>query len=242
MEQDFLQLDLRLGNSTIWFGTPTWRDFSGAEISRSLAAEIMHGKSVGVGVCGYNVEEPMNTYARWKLGLDGLYDVMVGIRWPGSQIRSAFWLACLRADKAGEMLAAELAGLPVEVLSFIGHSLGGRVVLRMLSMGLKCRTAVLAAAAVDDESLEPGERFGMAPAMAERVLVVYSRRDDVLAKAYRFAKLDQALGRVGPQRPWRLPTNVELADLSLEIGGHSGYVNSKAFFAAVRSAERREAA
>lgn len=167
---------------------------------------------------------------------------VVGVRWPGSKIAWAFWLACMRADKAGEKLAAELVGLPVESLSLIGHSLGCRVVLQALSRGLECRTAVLAAAAVDDESLEYGERFGMAPAMAERILVAFSRRDGVLAKAYRFARIDKALGRVGPQRPWKLPMSVGLADLSLEIGGHSDYVNSKAFFAAWRNAERREVA
>lgn len=241
MEQDFLQLDLRRGDSTIWFGSPTWLDFSGDEIGREQASQILRGMRVGVFVHGYNVEEPMATYARWLFGVDGLYDVVVGVRWPGSQIEWAFWLACLRADKAGALLAAELSGLAAESISLVGHSLGCRVVLQALSKGLTCRTAVLAAAAVDDESLEPGERFGMAPAMAERVLVAYSRRDEVLAKAYRFAKLDQALGRVGPQRPWKLPMSVELADLSREIGGHSGYVNSKAFFAAWRNAERRVA-
>lgn len=231
MDLDFLQLDLRNGNSTVWFGVPRFMDQFGAEIPDDDVLDMARNKRVCVLIHGYNVEEPLDSCSRFILALRHAYDIFIVVRWPGSQMALAFWLAEMRANKAGNFIKDIL--IPVERvashLTIMAHSLGARVALRALERGLNCSLLVLAGAAVDDESLEPGEEFGIAPVAAKKVLVAYSLQDGVLARAYWFASLDNALGRVGPQHPGRLGKNVSCVDLSASVAGHSDYSAARSF-------------
>ncbi|NUN03782.1 MAG: alpha/beta hydrolase [Bryobacteraceae bacterium] len=80
-----------------------------------------------------------------------------------------------------------------------GHSLGARVILKALSAGLKVGTVLLAAAAVDNESLKT--EFSAAPANAERIYNGYNPSDKVLQFAYTAWEWDTALGEEGEETP-----------------------------------------
>lgn len=117
------------------------------------------------------------------------------------------------APIAGERLARFLAGLPnLLVLSFVGHSLGCRVVLEcvraLLTMrGPAIRRVVLMAAAVPDFMVSAGGVLAGATQAAGEVLVLHSTSDAVLHYAFPPGQtiaglgegfLPVALGRLGP--------------------------------------------
>ena len=132
-------------------------------------------------------------------------DAMVEVRdWAGN----ASWrTARENADREAELLAAELAALPAEErdsLVVVGHSLGGRIVVRALSRlndrGCKVKQAVVLAAALpcDDESIG-----GFAAASCAPAVIVCNPRDPMLKYGYRpfGGERAQALGTAGPAAP-----------------------------------------
>ena len=111
------------------------------------------------------------------------------------------------ADHEAELLAAELAALPEEErdrLVVVGHSLGGRIVVRALSRlndrGCKVKQGVVLAAALpcDDESIG-----GFAAASRAPAVIVRNPRDTMLKYAYRpfGGERAHALGAAGPAAP-----------------------------------------
>ena len=231
-----LCLNLRKGNSTILFGAaPEWSEFpSDTHLTNEQAAARLSGRRVLVLIHGYNVEDVWGAFAEVALQVSPWYDAIVGVPWPGSKLDLAFWLARMRAGKAGKMLAAALAPIKAvaAALDIEGHSLGCMVALETLTAGLRCRNLILTAAAVDNESIQVGERYWDATQRAERVLVAYSRHDPVLAGAYRFAMVDRALGLTGPETPKFCATWVIRLDLSSVISGHSEYKRCPELFEA----------
>jgi len=243
-----LTLNLRRGTSTMRFGeAPAWSlfgrnhglsEFVGENASPTVtptkAAAICSGKRV---IClwhGYRVEDPTNAYLQILARLEGLYDVAILGWWPGSDWLLGFWFAGRRADEAGRRAAAALAPIAALASAFDieGHSLGCRVTMEALGNGLTVRNAILAAPAIDNESLQQGERYGYAVCRARRVLVAHSERDDVLREMYLIGKQDRALGLRGAQdRAWCAP-NISFVDCSATAGGHSAYKSDPTFFAA----------
>lgn len=132
-------------------------------------------------------------------------DAMVEVRdWGGN----ASWrTARENADREAELLATELVALPAEErdrLVVVGHSLGGRIVVRALcrlnDQGCKVKQAVVLAAALpcDDESIG-----GFAAASRAPTVVVRNPRDPMLKYGYRpfGGERAQALGAAGPAAP-----------------------------------------
>lgn len=230
-----ITLSLRRGASTMWFGGPEWAEADGAQLTPEAAAIRLLGKRVLVLVHGYRVNDALDAYARIGIHVDGLYDEIVGVLWPGSHLLLGYVFAQWRAGRAGQLLAAALRPLRA-TLDIEGHSLGCRVTMEALRAGgIYPRNVILTAPAVDNESLERGERYGAACAAAHRVVVAHSRRDDVLRTAYTLGSWDRALGLSGPERPERCPSNVVCLDLTAEIGGHSDYKRCMGLFTAWRS-------
>lgn len=111
------------------------------------------------------------------------------------------------ADAAAERLADELIALPAEErarLTLVGHSLGGRVVVRALARlgqrGLKVQRAVVMAAAIpaDDADI-----VDFAAATLKPVEIVCNERDTMLKFGYRpfGGEKSAALGAVGMAAP-----------------------------------------
>lgn len=117
------------------------------------------------------------------------------------------------APLAGQRLAAYLSRLPnLQVLHFVGHSLGCRVVLECIKQLAslphpQIRRVVLMAAAVPDFMVTAGGALAGAIELAESVLVLHSTSDIVLHYAFPPGQtmaghgegfLPIALGRFGP--------------------------------------------
>lgn len=124
------------------------------------------------------------------------------------------------ADVAVEMLAARLAALPEPVrtdLTLVGHSLGGRIVVKTLARlaerDLKVGRGVALAAALpaDDPALETAGRGSRKP-----FVLINNPKDGTLKYAYRVARgvHGPALGLVGPVAPHE---NVQAVSVPAEI-------------------------
>ena len=111
------------------------------------------------------------------------------------------------ADAAAERLADELIALPSaerERLTLVGHSLGGRIVVRAMARlglrGLKVRKAVVMAAALPFDDADIAD---FAAATVEPVEIVCNERDTMLKIGYRpfGGEGAAALGAVGVAAP-----------------------------------------
>ena len=105
------------------------------------------------------------------------------------------------------------------------HSMGCRLALETLDLasGKLVRNLFMAAPAVQNESIQIGERYGKATQICDHVYVFHSRNDGVLRWLFRGAEFDRALGYNGPQDMDQIPSNVSVIDLSETVDGHSGY-------------------
>lgn len=134
---------------------------------------------------------------------------------PGAEVSAYSWdgncawqKARANADAAAKRLADELAALPAkerERLTLVGHSLGGRIVVRSLARlarrGVKVRRAVVMAAAIPHADADVA-RF--AAASIEPVEIVCNPRDAMLKWGYRSfgGEGSAALGEVGVPAPF----------------------------------------
>jgi esterase/lipase superfamily enzyme len=231
-----LRLNLRRGESTLRFGAPEWSIPDGDVVAREYATAQLAGKRVLALIHGYNVRDAMDAYARIALHVYDLYDVIVAVTWPGSPVLLGFWWARRRAAKAGKLLALALGNIPMRELDIEGHSLGCCVALETVVSGLAVRDLILAAAAVDNESIEYGERYGEAISRMRRVLIAYSARDEALQWGYRLAAWDTALGLAGPRRGQWIPQSIQSLNVSETVAHHGDYKSDERFFRAWRNA------
>lgn len=238
-----LRLNLRKGDSTIRFGdVPAWSEVDGPELTPAQVAARINGKRVLVLVHGYNVTDAFDAYCRIEshletrneYGITPWYDEVIGAALPLSRLEWAFWLAVMRAGKAGRLLAAALEDFEPAALDIEAHSLGCMVTLEALDHGLYCRNAILTAAAVDNESIQEREKYALAVQRAGRILVAYSRHDPVLRGAYKIGMWDNALGLTGPQNPARCNRRIESLDCSDVVDAHGAYKRCEMLFDAWR--------
>lgn len=125
---------------------------------------------------------------------------------------------------------------PMTRVNLFTHSLGARVALAMLEKygnPGNLKTAVLAAAAVDSDSLETGKEFANAGSRIEQLHIAYSREDSVLRHIYEGYSIDsdngtsmwwRALGRIGMKSPAKVSGNVQQKDFTSEWGSDHGAV------------------
>jgi pimeloyl-ACP methyl ester carboxylesterase len=231
-----LSLNIRANDtSTIWFGTPTWFEADGPKLTEEQVAERLNGQRMLILAHGYNTGDPLDFYSRINLHIGNKYDVVAGLSWPGSHLGFAFWLAVIRAAKAGRLLTEALGSFTPASIDIEGHSLGCAVTMEALDHGLKVRNCILTAAAIDNESIQRDKKYALAVKRAETLLVAYSRHDKVLSRAYRLGMLDKALGYNGPQDPAECDKRVKLLDCSKWVNEHSQYRKCEPFFDAWRS-------
>ncbi|WP_442430349.1 DUF726 domain-containing protein [Nitrospira sp. T9] len=169
-----------------------------------------------------------------------LETVLADAHWPGD----AAWgiadlvdflvypVAVTTAKKAGLVLASHLARMPnLEIVHFIGHSLGCRVILetiRALGARPQVGKVCLMAAAVPVFQVEWGGRLEPAMVRARKVLVLYSGSDIVLTLTFPPGQFAAGSGEgflptaLGHERP--IPSVAGAVD-AIEIpgAGHGDY-------------------
>jgi len=227
-----LTLNLRRGTSTIFFGSkPEWSYTVGSKLTPQEVKTLLDGKKVLILVHGFNVQDPDDAYSTVALNIGHRYDYVIGVHWPGSKFPLFFRLAQKRADKAGQMLASALRHIDA-VFDIEGHSMGCHITLESLKYLTRVRNVILAAPAVDNEVLQTGYEYEEAMQSIKACMVAHSRYDRVLAKCYKFADWDDALGLTGPEDPSQCAKTVIPVDLSEFVKEHSQYKKEQKFYEA----------
>lgn len=243
----FIRLSLRkLGNhgdsSTIRFGTHTWLGINNEAIAEEAVHRMLKGSRVLLLAHGYNVKKSVGAYLQIERNVAKLYDVVIGLDWPGSEFKLGYWLAEQRSDKAGKIVAEIFRTTPRATLDVEGHSCGCRLVLEAVKQGLFANRLILAGAAVDNETVHYDGKYGPSCiGNVERGLICFSRQDSVLKGAFKMSsffknivglKVDdcKALGYSGAQEPALLPHNFIQVDLTDSIPDHSAYKETESFY------------
>jgi esterase/lipase superfamily enzyme len=217
---------------------------AGQVVTRDQFAEQVRKKRVMVLVHGYNNEERdvIDSYRtideRMRLlgflgGGSAAYDAIVGFAWPGGAVGVSFPFARQRAGESATRFASLLATLKTAgaTIDLNTHSLGAHVAFEALNDGVAetVRHAWNFASAVDNESIENGERYFQATARCEKFYVFHSKNDPVLRVWYRigdFFDFDTALGYSGPEDPGDIikdSGNVRVINCKDVVHSHGGY-------------------
>jgi len=157
----------------------------------SIPAERIAGRTVVFAVHGFNVSYAagVQTLAQVERALNlGPGYVFVGVLWPGD-----YWIPVVNypaeagdAVRCGQLVARFVNERlrAAAAVSFLSHSLGGRVVLEAVThLERRAREVCLTAPAVDDDCLGTAQ-YSAARANADRVSVLASTSDKVLRLAY----------------------------------------------------------
>ena len=212
------------------------------EVSISALASRAAGRDVLLATHGFNVsrEDGIRSLARLEARLrPTASELFLGVLWPGD-----FWIPVVNypseaadAVECGVRLArfCDQYLRTARSLSFLSHSLGGRVILEAAAnLGRQPKHVCLTAAAVDWDCLE--QQYAEVVRKAGLITVLSSRADVVLKLAYPagdfFSDLfwgdndnpfSAALGRQGPRPvapdgvvPWQIPDDARY--------GHGDYL------------------
>ncbi|HEY8003676.1 MAG TPA: alpha/beta hydrolase [Phenylobacterium sp.] len=195
-----------------------------SEVTDNAVAASVAGRDVVLAIHGFNVPRPRGVGSlaalEASLNLAANYRFF-GVLWPGD-----FWLPVVdypweaaHAVTSGRYVAAYcnrvFAG--ANSISFISHSLGGRVLLEAVqNMDRPAAQVCIAAGAVDDDCLV--SQYLRAERNAGRICVLSSMSDRVLQLAYPAGDFisdvllgdndspwEAALGRAGPKPPFAPP-------------------------------------
>ena len=229
-------------------------DSLGAVIDGTELGRQLNNKTVLLLVHGYNSEEDdvVRAYATIEDHINRLvanhYDLVMGYSWPGGDDPWDYFAAKRRTGAVSWRLARWLKQLAdaCSALDIMTHSMGTRLALSAMD-NLSARSGALSqkairnvftmAAAVDNESIQRGERFDRASRVAERLYVLHSKRDPVLCKAYRAAEFDAPLGLSGPEDPATIvehSPHVYVANCKRFITRHGGYKDAKPVYRYLR--------
>ncbi len=226
---------------------PRLNDFD--ELDEENLARQMQGKHVLILIHGFrsSIRNVASAYQRILKGMidNGLmgpsgYELVVGFIWPGFETAFGFYPAVPFANRAAGRFRPllELATRNARTVDVQCHSLGSRVALQTLAGGSEAfiDNLMMTAAAIDDESLEPGRELNRAMELCRRCFVYHSDRDGVLKIAYRIGdapEFDRALGLKGPQRPELIEAHVPevfVVNCKQVVRSHGGYRSSTGYY------------
>ena len=217
---------------------------SAGPVSQAELLQQLRSKRVTALVHGYNNEERdvLDSYATIErqmrqLGFLGgaspAYDALIGFVWPGGAVGVSFPFARQRAAESASRFARMLGELAAAnaTVDLNTHSLGAHVTFEALRESSRqvVRNAWNFAAAVDNESIEQGERYYQASRRCQNFYVFHSRNDPVLRIWYRVGDLldfDTALGFSGPEDPGaiiRHSPHVRVVNCKDIVQSHGGY-------------------
>lgn len=206
--------------------------------------QTIAGKRVTVLIHGYNNEQRdvLDSYRTIDeqmrlLGFLGRanspYEALIGFAWPGGATGVSFPFARARAEDAAPRLRQLLASLrgAGAIVDLNSHSLGAHVTFEALrdASPSVVRNAWNFASAVDNESVEKGERYFEAVQRCQKFYVFHSKNDPVLRVWYRvgdFFDFDTALGYSGPEDPRSImdnSANVRVINCKEVVASHGGY-------------------
>ncbi|WFP51144.1 alpha/beta hydrolase [Methylomonas sp. EFPC3] len=239
---DFTNSDALLPEGHIIKEIDITKDTTIREISIDTLLNELKDKNVCMLVHGYNNEheEVRDAYQIIENNIfrnqDFKYDLIIGYSWPGGDRALEWWSAKSRANAVARRfrLLLELISKNTTV-DVISHSLGARVCLKALKEAstILIRNYYCMAGAVDNESIEIDEEFNLSLSSLERLFIMHSAKDEVLASAYRLAEFDNALGLFGPEDKEQVETqllNVFVANCKRVVTHHGGYKRSPAVF------------
>lgn len=205
-------------------------------------AGLVAGRNLLLGTHGFNVnyEEGARSLGQLERRLAlGPSDLFIGVLWPGD-----FWIPVVNYPFEGDdanVCGAKLARFcnawlgPAQSLSFVSHSLGGRLMLEAVKrLARRARSLCLTAAAIDRDCLT--NEYADAAGNADRLAVLASHNDLVLKLAFRLGdpisdllrdgriSAERALGYDGPPAvppppvapPWQIPDQSDY--------GHGNYL------------------
>ena len=212
----------------------------GTEMSEADFTTAITGKKLLLLIHGYNnkesairssynkIENMMTTHG--LLGPGATYDMIIGYAWPGGDLALSYAFAKKRAEKAAPRVQKMLLSIAsnASALDINTHSLGARVALQALKgvPGTHIRGLYLLAPAVDDESIENGEKFYSSTQACQKAYVFHSKFDPVLQKWFVLGDFDRALGANGPEDPASIinhSANVKIVNCKNHVKSHSGY-------------------
>jgi hypothetical protein len=184
-------------------------------------------------VGSYNVIDRQMRQLGFLGGQAASYDALVGFAWPGGAVGVSFPFARQRAGESASRFSTLLAALRGvgATIDLNTHSLGAHVAFEALREGTPriVRNSCNFASAVDNESIELGERYYDASGRCQSFYVFHSRNDSVLRVWYRVGDLfdfDTALGFSGPEDPGaiiRHSRNVRVVNCKDVVQSHGGY-------------------
>lgn len=212
--------------------------------TRSEFIKELSGKRILMLVHGHNnkQDDVYDAYSIVKIKvrefLETHYDHIIGYSWPGGDNGLDWWASKKRADEvAGRFcLLIESVSQNVAALDVMSHSLGARVTLNALKQSLHSkiiRNYFCTAPAVDNEVFEKGEEFYDSINKAGALYIFHSKRDGILAGAYRLAEFDNALGLYGPEDKQYIQNktkNIYVANCKKVVDGHSAYKHTDAIY------------
>ena len=172
----------------------------------------------------------------------GQYDAVIGYTWPGGNLHISYPLAKARGKAISPRLHIWLRktigrARSVDVMC---HSLGNYVTLRALNelargQPARVRNCYWLAAAVDNESIEKGEKYFAGTQVCDGGYVFHSIKDAVLMLAYpagetiSFGLPDVALGLTGPEDVddiMQNSPNVKVVNCKHVVDGNGKYKES----------------
>jgi hypothetical protein len=206
---------------------------------------VLHGFNVdanhGIKSCGPAAQE-YEALGNLGLAIDGV-DLVVPVLWPGDGLIGWSWFNAYGSSAATGAKFADFltsSAFTGSVVSFFSHSLGARVVLETIAKTpptsrFSFDTAVLTAAAVDDNALDDPQ-YAKASAQLKRIVVVSSMKDEVLKVYFTIGSAveralwrsydgtTRALGRYGPAfaDASPVPQKTEWYEVRPEIGQDHG--------------------
>ena len=213
--------------------------FDGPKLTQNNFLDELSGKKVLLLVHGYNnlSDDVLRAYgiieAKIKAFTATHYDMVIGFAWPGGDDPLDYFAAKRQSSAVAPRLGGWLAKIKPKAarLDLMTHSMGTRVLLSALQVGanLKIDNAFNMASAVDNECLEPSERYHKAAKNSKTFYVFHTRHDNVLSAAYRAAEWDRALGHSGPEDAATIVKHcpqVKVINCKHVITSHGDYKNS----------------
>ena len=161
----------------------------------------------------------------------GHYDMVIGFTWSGGDDPLDYFAAKRVSSAVAPRLRSWLAKIKPEVdrLDVMTHSMGSRVLLSALESDDRVDNAFNMASAVDNECLEPSEKYYKAAKNCKNFYVFHTLHDVVLSLAYSIAEWDQALGYSGPEDVAAIAAScpqVKVANCKHVVKSHGAYKNT----------------
>jgi|GEM_PF-1997465 len=136
--------------------------------------------------------------------------------------------AVANGPKLARFVADYRQSCPSTRVHVVGYSMGARLALEalwaldehteLMATGAKIDTVHLLGAAVDNEEVEVGERYGAAIEQRAGVVInYYSPVDKILGRFYPIKEADNALGKVDIEHPELRPANLVSQDVAREL-------------------------